>query len=230
MRNKSKPRPKLHSFLATALTAALGLGGLAAGTDALRISPATYSGTNGPILYTSYSFQNQTTTLKATTEAGAAVTHGFTATGLPQFSADASKAVWLERTNSAWAVKMSNSNGSNVVTVASGTGSNSPAHPSFSPDGTKIALSYDNDIHILDAAAGQTISASNRVIDSSGAGIFADQPQYISSTEIAFVGSQTGDSCSSSMYAGIYVKDLNVAGNGTVLLQRGHEPDVRHRL
>jgi Tol biopolymer transport system component len=161
-------------------------------------------------------FSMSGSSLAASTFAGAPLTPGLTAKGLPQFSADGAKAVWSESVGSSWFVKIANSDGTSVITILSGSSFPAATNPSFSPDGTKIALSYDNDIHIVDAVASQTLSASNRIIDSSGPGISANQPQYISATKIAYRGEQSGHSCGMG-YAGIYVKDLTVSGVGTVL-------------
>ncbi|MFM8390345.1 MAG: TolB family protein, partial [Actinomycetota bacterium] len=192
----AKPQLKLRSFLATVAAAALGLGALAAGTDALRITPATYSGTNGPLLYykTSGFGMNMTSSFAASSLDGAALTPNFTATGsgIPEISADGTKAVWLEQVSSAWAIKMVNTNGSSPVTIASGSGSPAPSHPSFSPDGTKIAVSYDRDVHIINAAASQSFSVSTTVVDSTGGMNSARQPQYISATKIIYIGTQAG--------------------------------------
>ncbi|MEY2627684.1 MAG: hypothetical protein RJB08_1443 [Actinomycetota bacterium] len=183
--------------------------------DALRVAPSTYSGTNGHLVYMKASMSGSS--LGVSTLSGTAVTPALTATGLPQFSADGSKAVWFASSGgSAWSIKMSNSDGTNPITIASGSGSPMAQDPSFSPDGTKVIVSYDNDVHIVDAAASQTFSASNRIIDSTGVGIFATRPQYVSATKIAYVGEQSGHSCGMGYY-GIYVKDLNVSGVGSVL-------------
>jgi outer membrane protein OmpA-like peptidoglycan-associated protein/Tol biopolymer transport system component len=178
------------------------------------------SATNGNYVY--MGMVNMTQSFKVSTPAGAAVTTTLTVDTLPQFSADGTKVVWSTYVNfsRAWTIKMANSNGTNPVTVASGTSANGfgdiATKPSFSPDGSKIVLAYDNDIHIIDAAASQTIGASNRIIDSSGMGISAGSPQYVSATKIAYVGEQSGHSCGSGYY-GIYVKDLTVSGVGTLL-------------
>lgn len=213
--NQARLRSK--SFIASLGTTAVLLAGVAGTSLASGVKPATFSGANGPLVYTSYNPSNMTTTLKASTLSGTAVTVGLTAGGTPNFSADGSKVVWKESSGPNWAVKIANSDGTGVVTVVSGSTSPQPSEPSFSPDGTKIVLSYDNDLHELNAASGQTIGASNRIVDSSGAGNSASNPRYVSATKIAFVGSQPTNSCNSSMYSGVYIKDTTVAGNGTVL-------------
>lgn len=204
----------LRRMLATTL--AVGLVGLVAGTETPDAAHATFSGTNGPLLYASYNIQTRMMSLKASTLTGTEVAHTLTATEKPKFSADATKVVWGENSGQGWVIKMSRADGTNVITVASGSSSPAATSPSFSPDGTKIAVSYDNDLHIVDAAASQTFSSSNRIIDSSGVGISVRQPQYVSATKIAYVGEQPGHTCGSG-YAGIYIKDLTVSGVGTVL-------------
>ncbi|CAB4664949.1 unannotated protein [freshwater metagenome] len=206
---------KNRRVVALAIAVLTPLSGVFVGVDTARQAQATYSGTNGPLLYTSYSPQTMMTTVRASTLAGTAVTTAFTGTGLPILSADGTKAVWMESAGQSWSIKMSNTNGTNTVTVVSGSGSPMPNNPSFSPDGTKIILSYDRDIHIIDAAASQTISSSNRILDSSGMNI-ASSPQYITATTIAYLGEQPSHSCGSG-YSGIYVKDLTNSSVGTLL-------------
>lgn len=212
----------LRQFKATALAVAVIAGGVSIAnvSNALGVRPATYSGTNGPLVYVSSSGfgPSRTISLKASTLDGVAVPVTLDATQNPQFSADGSKAVWLETGGSAWAIKSANSDGSNKVTVISGSSSPNANNPTFSTTGNFIAFDYDNDIYVISANfTGKTISDAIRIVDSSGAGVYASKPQYISATKIAYLGSQPTNACSSSMYAGIYVKDTTVAGNGTLL-------------
>lgn len=204
----------LAALTGTVLTLAA-VGGIA---DARGVRPATYSGTNGPLVYyaTIGTAPSITTKLMASTLSGGEVTVDLRISNVPDFSADGSKVVWMEAGGSSWSIRMANANGTNIVTVASGSGSPMAQDPTFSPDGTKIALSYDNDIHIVNAAANQTIGASNREVDSTGMGISAGKPKYLSATKIAYVGSQSGNPCT-TFYPGIYVKDIGTAGVGTIL-------------
>ena len=205
-------------LLATLTGAVLTLAAVGGAADARGVRPATYSGTNGPLVYyaTIGTPPNMSTKLMASTISGTEVKVDLTISTVPEFSPDGTKVVWMEAGGSSWAIRMANSNGTNIVTVANGTGSPMASDPTFSPDGTKIALSYDNDIHIVSAAASQTIGASNREVDSTGMGISAGKPKYISATKIAYVGGQSGSPCT-TFYPGIYVKDIGTAGVGTLL-------------
>jgi outer membrane protein OmpA-like peptidoglycan-associated protein len=136
-----------------------------------------------------------------------------------EFSPDGTKIVWTEIAGQNWLIKIANANGTNSATVISGSTSPSAGgNPTFSPNGNSIAFDYGNDIYELSASVtGKTISDATRITTSSGMGMGARMPKYLSATKIAFVGGQPTNSCSSSAYSGIYVKDMTVTGNGSVL-------------
>ena len=206
-----------HLF-SSVLASIMTIGTVAGVSHASGVHTTTYSGTNGPLVYyaTIGNPPSMTTKLMASTLAGTEVPVDLRISTAPEFSADGSKVVWMEAGGSSWSIRMANANGTDIVTVASGTGSPMASDPTFSPDGTKIALSYDNDLHIVNAAANQTIGASNREVDSTGMGISAGKPKFISATKIAYVGGQSGSPCT-TFYPGIYVKDIGTAGVGTLL-------------
>jgi len=205
----------------------LALAGVPVAVDALRVTPATYSGTNGVILFmgapTPPTF---TSTLKGFSEAGTAQTLSLTADAVPNFSADGSKAVWGTANGSTWNIKIGNADGSGTAsTIVSGTGSPMAQNPSISPDGTKVAFTYDNDLYVMSTTANQTISTSDRVIDSATGYNVANIPRFISNTKIAYIGYQPGGGCTTT-YTGVYVKDLTVAGVGTPVTNTCFDPPL----
>jgi len=204
-------RRSTMASLAASLLVASAFG---ASASSLQVASAA-TVTNGPLLYTSFNMQTMRSALLGSTITGTEVTVDLQASGTPQFSADGKKAVWLEAGGPNWAIKLANSDGTNLVTVVSGTQAAGVGNnPSLSPDGSKIALDFENDIHIIDAAAGQTLSAASRIVDS-GAGENSTSPRYVSATKIAYLGGRTTP-CT-SFYKGVYIKDLNVSGDGTLL-------------
>lgn len=204
---------KLKKMTLGALASCLALAAAPVVTNARGVSPFTYSGTSGPIVYTAFNIQTRLQNLTGFTTNGSAITPTLVTGGLPKFSPNGSKAVWMEGSGP-WYLKMGSSSGGNVVTIATGSSQPSPQYPSFSPDGSNITFAYDGDIHVVTAAEGQTISASTRVLDNTGMNN-SNYPQYISATKIAYVGTQ-GNDCGPG-YFGIFVKDLAVAGGGTKL-------------
>jgi outer membrane protein OmpA-like peptidoglycan-associated protein len=208
------PRRSTLASLAASLLVVTAFG---ASTSSLQLASASNAVVNGPLLYTSYSMQTMRSALRGSTITGTTVPVDLQANGTPQFSADGTKAVWLEAGGQNWSIKLANSDGTNLVTVVGGLQSAGVGNnPSLSPDGTKIALDFDGDIHIVDAAASQTISASNRVVETTGMGISASSARFISASKIAYIGGLANSPCS-SFYQGIYVKDLGVSGDGTLL-------------
>lgn len=208
------PRRSTVSSLAVSLLVLTAFG---ASTSSLQLASASNAVVNGPLLYTSYSMQTMRSALRGSTITGTTVPVDLQANGTPQFSADGTKAVWLEAGGQNWSIKLANSDGTNLVTVVSGLQSAGVGNnPSLSPDGTKIALDFDGDIHIVDAAASQTISASNRVVETTGMGISASSARFISASRIAYIGGLANSPCT-SFYRGVYVKDLGVSGDGTLL-------------
>ncbi|NBN90718.1 MAG: hypothetical protein EBV24_10550 [Actinobacteria bacterium] len=194
----------------------LALAAVPVAVDALRVTPATYSGTNDVILFmgmpTPPTF---TSSLKGFTESGTAQTLALRADAVPNFTADGSKAVWGIANGSTWSIKFGNSDGSGTVsTIVSGTGSPMAQNPGISPDGTKVAFTYDNDLYVMSTTANQTISTSDRIIDSATGYNVLNIPRFISATKIAYVGYQPGGGCTTT-YTGVYIKDLTVAGVGT---------------
>lgn len=140
------------------------------------------------------------------------------AVSIPEFSADGSKITWMETAGQAWSIKAANADGSNKVTVVSGASSPVGNNPTFSPNGNFIAFDYNNDIYVISSSStGKAISDASRLTTSTGGGMGASKPKYLSATTIAYVGGQPTNSCSSSMYSGIYVKDTLAAGNGSLL-------------
>ena len=212
-------------FISQILTG-IALVGILAGTSvtsvshALGVRPATYSGTNGPLIYTAISGfgPSMTVSLKASTPTGTVVPMSHTAANLPEFSADGTKITWMETAGQAWSIKVANADGSNKVTLVSGSSSPNANNPTFSPNGNFIAFDYNNDIYVLSATAtGKAISDASRLTTSSGMGNMATKPKYLTATKIVYAGMQSGNTCSNSLYNGLYVKDTMVAGNGTLL-------------
>jgi outer membrane protein OmpA-like peptidoglycan-associated protein/Tol biopolymer transport system component len=207
---KLQKRSTMASLAASLLVASA----FVASASSLQVASAA-TVTNGPLLYTSFNMQTMRSALLGSTITGTTVTVDLQAAGTPQFSADGKKAVWLEAGGPNWAIKLANSDGTDLVTVVSGTQAAGVGNnPSLSPDGSKIALDFENDIHIIDAAAGQTLSAASRIVDS-GAGENSTSPRYVSATKIAYLGGRTTP-CT-SFYKGVYIKDLSVSGDGTLL-------------
>lgn len=206
-----------HLF-SSVLASIMTIGTVAGVSHASGVHTTTYSGTNGPIVYTAPigTPPNMTIKFLASTLAGVAVTTDLQATNVPEFSTDGSKVTWMETNGSSWSIHMANANGTNKVTVVTGSGSPVANNPTLSPDGSTIAFDYNNDVYTVSAAASQTIAGATRITTSSGMGIMATKPKYISATKIAYLGAQSGSPCT-TFYPGIYVKDLNVAGNGTLL-------------
>jgi outer membrane protein OmpA-like peptidoglycan-associated protein len=209
------------------IASALALVAVPVAVDALRITPSTYSGTNGVILFmgapTPPTF---TGTLKGFNEAGTAQTLSLRADAVPTFSADGSKAVWGTANGSTWNIKIGDADGSGTAsTIVSGTGSPMAQNPSISPDGTKVAFTYDNDLYVMSTTANQTISTSDRVIDSATGYNVANIPRFISNTKIAYIGYQPGGGCTTT-YTGVYVKDLTVAGVGTPITNMCFDPPL----
>lgn len=204
----------------------IALVGILAGTSvtsvshALGVRPATYSSTNGPLIYTSMSGfgPSMTISLKASTPTGTVVPMSHTAANLPEFSADGTKITWMETAGQAWSIKVANADGSNKVTLVSGASSPNANNPTFSPNGNFIAFDYNNDIYVLSATAtGKVIADASRLTTSSGMGNMATKPKYLTATKIVYAGMQSGNTCSNSLYNGLYVKDTMAAGNGTLL-------------
>ena len=210
-----------------AAVSALALVALPVAVDALRVIPTTYSGTNDVILFMGMPTPPTFTgTLKGFTETGTAQTLALRADAVPNFSADGSKAVWGTANGSTWNIKIGNADGSGTVsTIVSGTGSPMAQNPSISPDGTKVAFTYDNDLYVMSTTANQTISASDRVIDSAAGYNVANIPRFISNSKIAYIGYQPGGGCTTT-YTGVYVKDLTVAGVGTPITNTCFDPPL----
>lgn len=206
-------RVRFLASVVTAVATILTIGGV---SHARGVRPATYTGINGPFVYTGMSgtFPMMTTKLKASDESGTPVTVGLSATTVPEFSADGSKAVWLYSGGSTWAIKSANSDGSNEVTVLSGTGTNAN-NPTFSPNGNFIAFDYGNDIYVISSSSTNKVIGDATRLTTSTAGNRATYPRYVSATKIAYNGVQPGISCAG--YNSLYVKDTMVAGNGTQL-------------
>ena len=212
---KSLRKTPRRSTVASLAASFLVVTAFAGSMGSMRLASASSTVVNGPLLYNSYNMQTMRTALRGSTITGTSVTVDLQASVTPQFSMDGRKAVWLEAGGQNWAIKLANSDGTNLVTVVSGTQANGVGNnPSLSPDGTKIALDFENDIHIIDAAAGQTLSAASRIVDS-GVGENSNVPRFVSSTKIAYLGGRTNP-CT-SFYKGIYIKDLSVSGDGTLL-------------
>ena len=214
----------------TRLLTSIAVASLLASTSAASVShawdirSATYSGTNGPLVYSAITGMgpSQTTGRYASTPDGTSVPISMTSVSggsVVEFSPDGTKIVWTEIAGQNWLIKIANANGTNSATVISGSTSPSAGgNPTFSPNGNSIAFDYGNDIYELSASVtGKTISDATRITTSSGMGMGARMPKYLSATKIAFVGGQPTNSCSSSAYSGIYVKDMTVTGNGSVL-------------
>lgn len=211
--NRAPLRTK--SLFASLATTAVLLAGVAGTSFARGVKPTTFTGTNGPFLYQSMAGSPPTFSLKASSATGTAVTVSLTASSLPQFSADGTKAVWTVNNGSNWTLNMANSDGTSPVTVMSGTGAGAQ-HPTFSPNGVFIAFDYSNDIYVINSSStGKTISDASRLTTSSGFGNGANQPQYVTATKIAYIGNQPGSACNT--YNGIFLKDTTVAGNGSLL-------------
>jgi len=214
----------------TRLLTSIAVASLLASSSAASVShagdirSATYSGTNGPLVYSAITGMgpSQTTGRYASTPDGTSVPISMTSVSggsVVEFSPDGTKIVWTEIAGQTWLIKIANANGTNSATVISGSTSPSAGgNPTFSPNGNSIAFDYGNDIYELSASVtGKTISDATRITTSSGMGMGARMPKYLSATKIAFVGGQPTNSCSSSAYSGIYVKDMTITGNGSVL-------------
>jgi outer membrane protein OmpA-like peptidoglycan-associated protein/Tol biopolymer transport system component len=161
---------------------------------------------------------SMTISLKASTPTGTVVPMSHTASNLPEFSADGTKITWMETAGQAWSIKVANADGSNKVTLVSGASSPNANNPTFSPNGNFIAFDYGNDIYVLSATAtGKAIADASRLTTSSGMGNMATKPKYLTATKIVYAGMQSGNTCSNSLYNGLYVKDTMAAGNGTLL-------------
>ena len=219
-----KMRISTHLLAGIALFAVLGGSSVASISHAGGVRSAAHSGTNGPLVYSAITGMgpSQTTGRYASTPDGTSVPISMTSVSggsVVEFSPDGTKIVWTEIAGQTWLIKIANANGTNSATVISGSTSPSAGgNPTFSPNGNSIAFDYGNDIYELSASVtGKTISDATRITTSSGMGMGARMPKYLSATKIAFVGGQPTNSCSSSAYSGIYVKDMTVTGNGSVL-------------
>ena len=211
-----RTRSKIASAIVSTV---LVTGALASVSHARGVRPATYSGTNGVLVYVASTGMGPTmkTGLRASTLAGVEQQNDLGATNTPEFSADGSKAVWLESAGSNWAIKIANSDGTNKVTLISGSGSPVANNPTFSPNGNFVAFDYSNDIYVLPSTSTNKAIADASRLTTSTSGKMAYRPKYLSATTIAYVGQQGTNACANAMYAGIYVKDTTVAGNGTLL-------------
>lgn len=198
------------------LTSSLIIASVPIAASAVRYDSAV----NGNLVYTVENRMLNKKVLASSTPTGTeiVITSVLDPQVLPQFSADGTKAVWIEETSGGpgpWSIKMANTDGTNLVTVASGTSTPIPKNPSFSLDGTKLVMDYDSDLHLIDAAASQILSASNRILDSSSPA-FPRSPQFIDATRIAYLGRPSNNTCNGGGI-GIYVKDISDVLIGTLL-------------
>ena len=165
-------------------------------------SAGAFSGTNGWIVTKVQSGMppNIVTTLRGTKVDNSTATFATTVDNVPSWSADGSKIAWLSTNGANSAVKVASPTGANAVTVVTGSFTSSEV-PSISSDGTQVAVSLDCDIYLLSATAGQTLSASNKVVDGSMVTACAAAPSISSNGTIAYT--RTGSSC--SLYTDIWV-------------------------
>ena len=162
---------------------------LAALVSPALASAGAYSGTNGWISYVQQI--GMAKNVKGVKPDASTVVFNVILNNTPSWSADGSKVAWNQVNGLNSQIKVAGPTGTGLTTVATGP-FDSSAVPSISSDGTKIAIGYDCDIFLVDAAASQSLNAATKVVDGSIGTTCARNPAMSSAGSIAYARPGTG--------------------------------------